>query len=1078
MRDILKLIKYLILLTLIFAQTLFANLEEVTLQLEWKHQFEYAGFYAAIEKGYYKDVGLEVEIKEFEDGINISEDVINGKSTFGISSSALILERLKEKPVVLIASYFKQNALALLTKPEIKTPADLKNKKIMALDSEMKQTGLGLMLNDYSIDENSYTLIKHDFKIDKFINGEIDAMSIFITSQPYELEKLGIKYNILNPANFGIYSYDVELFTSEKVINEYPQKVENFVSATNKGWEYAFKNKQEIIDLIYNKYSKRKTKEALLYEANLTEKIFKTNIFKIGAIAPELIKLNAEMYSKLGLVDKNFNLSTIPENYYFDINTKIKNLFTNEEKHYLLNHPTIKVHNESNWPPFNFNIDNTPKGFSIDYMNLLASKIGININYVSGFPWNEYLKKLKDNEIDVMLNIAKTKDREKKFNFTSPYFHSTDAVFVKENINNLKKLSDFNGKTLAVIKGFYEEEVLEKNYPDINLLLVDNSLTGLKKVIFNEADGFIDDFTVSNYFITNNLISNLKPAFEIKEENFNLDLSLATNKQNEILRNILEKGKNLISENELLNLKKKWVIQNEKKIQLNTYLTEEENVYLKNKKFISMCVDPDWEPFEKLDKDGKHVGIAADLIQLISSKLGIEIKVIPTKNWDESIAFSKEKKCDILSFLNETPKRKEWLTFTKTLFEDPNVIITRNEFEAPKDLSILENKTIAIPTNTAMYELFEKDFPNLKIIPVQTENEAFSLVENRKVDMTVRSLIIAAYTIKKDNLFNLKIVAQPLKYKNILKIGVLKEDVILKDILNKAINEISSKEREQIINNHVSIKIPNNLEYLSIFIYILVAIFLIIGVILLWNYQLRKRINIEIKKNLLQQNLVFQQNKKAELGNLIANISHQWRDSLTKIGYINLNLRTRILTKKVLTEELLDKSTMEIENSLDFMSETMQNFLDYYKPSLNICEFEVYDSIKSSLSIIDTKIKNNNIHIEFDGDFDTKIKGIRNEWMQVWINLIVNTINISIQRKITNPTIKITLNKNEIIFEDNCGKIDLEILEKIKQEEHNGLGLKIAKEIAFKYSKNMIIQNGKEGAIFKFIEIEKNEKNK
>ena len=101
-----NLIKQLFLSILILNITLFANSEKVSLQLEWKHQFEFAGFYTAIEKGYYKDVGLEVEIREFQDGINISQDVINRKSTFGISSSALILERLKNKPVVLIASYY------------------------------------------------------------------------------------------------------------------------------------------------------------------------------------------------------------------------------------------------------------------------------------------------------------------------------------------------------------------------------------------------------------------------------------------------------------------------------------------------------------------------------------------------------------------------------------------------------------------------------------------------------------------------------------------------------------------------------------------------------------------------------------------------------------------------------------------------------------------------------------------------------------------------------------------------------------------------------------------------------------
>jgi len=99
----------------------------------------------------------------------------------------------------------------------------------------------------------------------------------------------------------------------------------------------------------------------------------------------------------------------------------------------------------------------------------------------------------------------------------------------------------------------------------------------------------------------------------------------------------------------LLNI----LIANENEINLTPEEKKE-----KKKKNITMCVDPDWEPFEKINEDGEHEGIAADIISLIATKLEIKIKLIPTKNWDESIKYSKEKKCDILSFLNETPKEK------------------------------------------------------------------------------------------------------------------------------------------------------------------------------------------------------------------------------------------------------------------------------------------------------------------------------------------------------------------------------------------------------------------------------------
>lgn len=90
--------------------------------------------------------------------------------------------------------------------------------------------------------------------------------------------------------------------------------------------------------------------------------------------------------------------------------------------------------------------------------------------------------------------------------------------------------------------------------------------------------------------------------------------------------------------------------------------------------------------------------------------------------------------------------------------------------------------------------------------------------------------------------------------------------------------------------------------------------------------------------------------------------------------------------------------------------------------------------------------------------------------MQVWINIIINAINISNLRKIEKPEIKIYIQKNEIIFEDNCGKIEAKLLDAINKEKYSGIGIKMAKEISLKNKKQMIITNSFNGAIFKFIE--------
>jgi polar amino acid transport system substrate-binding protein len=1077
MKNLFQLFIFLILLqnNFLFATTQINDLEKVTLQLEWKHQFEFAGFYAAIEKGYYKDIGLEVEIKEFKEDIDITQEVLSGNATFGISSSALILEKLNKKPVVLIASYFKQNALALITKPEIKTPADLKDKKILALDWEMKHTSLGVMLKDFNITQNDYTLVNHDFKIDKFVNGEVDAMSVFITSQTYELDKLGINYNILNPANFGIYSYDVELFTSQDVVNSNPEKVKKFVEATNKGWEYAFKNKEEIVELIYNKYSQRKTKDSLLFEAKQTEQIFKTNVFKIGAIAPELIKLNAQMYTKLGLVDKTTNLNEMLLDYYIDNKHKNESIFTEEEKEFLRKTPILKVHNESDWAPFNFNQNGKASGYSIDYMNLLASKIGLSVDYISGYTWNDFIQLIKENKIDVMLNISKTIDREKYLNFTSPYSKTVDTIFVRKNMNNFKSLDDFNGKTIAVVKGFYEEELLNRYYPHINLVFVNNSFEGLEKVAFEKIDGFIDNFSVGNYIIENNLITNLKPAFEIRDGYFSLDLRLATNKNNTILNSILEKGKNLITKEELVELKRKWInINNNESLSTIPLSIEEEN-YLKNKKTITMCVDPDWEPFEVLDKKGKHIGIAADIIKLITTKLGIQIDVIPTKSWEESIEFSKAKKCEIMSFLNQTPKRDIWLNFTNPIFSDPNVIIGRIENSSIDDLSKIK-ASIAIPRGTAMYERFEKDFPNLIIIPVNSEDEAFKLVEEKKADLTVRSMIISAYTIKEKGYFNLKIINQPKNYDNHLKMGIIKDEPILLEILNKAVNTLTKDDIQNIVNKWITIKYEKAEDYT--YLWIVITLFSIISILFLYrqyllkhtnnilqsevfkrtdelnklNLSLELRVKNEIEKNKIFQEKLFKADKLASMGEMMSNIAHQWRQPLSVISTVATGVKIQKEFGTLKDEEIINDMEL-INKNAQYLSETINDFRNFIKGDRIIKTYDLSNTINNFLHIIESSIKKDNIQVIIDLEKDIKIDGYPNELIQCLINIFNNSKDALEEIKQENPLIFISTlsqeNSVRISMKDNAGGIPENIISKIydpyfttkHQSQGTGLGL-------------------------------------
>lgn len=275
-------------------------------------------------------------------------------------------------------------------------------------------------------------------------------------------------------------------------------------------------------------------------------------------------------------------------------------------------------------------------------------------------------------------------------------------------------------------------------------------------------------------------------------------------------------------------------------------LSPAENVFIAQHPKIGFCVDPDWEPFEIVTEKGEHQGIAADLLRLAALRAGLSLELVRTKDWDESIEASKSGRCSLLSFLNQTPKRDEWLIFTEPMFIDSNVFITREEHPFIVDPGSLVDETVALPSGTSIEERLRRDYPNLKVVTTETEGQSIEMVSAKRANMTLRSLIIAAYTIKKEGLFNLKVAGQLPGYENRLRVGVVKSEPLLRDILNKGIATITPTERGQIVNRHVSINVQTAVDY-GLIIKIAVGFALLLAGALYWGLKLR-RLNRELNR--------------------------------------------------------------------------------------------------------------------------------------------------------------------------------------------------------------------------------------
>lgn len=282
--------------------------EKVTLHLKWFHQFQFAGYYAAFEKGYYKEAGLDVEILESTIGIKgIHEKVIQSTGQYGIGSNELIKERYAGKPIVVLAVIFQHSPSVLFFKKSsnIQSIHDLVGKRVM-LTPHMDE--IVAYLKKERIDLSDLQILEHRFNPNDLIQGKVDAYSGYSTTQAYDFKKAGFPYVAYSPRVAGIDFYGDNFFTSEEEVRKHPERVKAFREASLRGWQYAMSHQEEIVDLIYEKYSKRNPKERLLFEAEQMTPLIQPILVEMGYMNPGRWKHINEVYAELGMLPRNINL--------------------------------------------------------------------------------------------------------------------------------------------------------------------------------------------------------------------------------------------------------------------------------------------------------------------------------------------------------------------------------------------------------------------------------------------------------------------------------------------------------------------------------------------------------------------------------------------------------------------------------------------------------------------------------------------------------------------------------------------------------------------------------------------------
>lgn len=832
--------KYII-ITLCFFCFAFTNspihaserLEPVTIQFKWFHQFQFAGYYAAVEKGFYAEEGLDVTLRERNPETDHIEDVLKDKAEYGVADAGLLLTRFQGKPVVLLAQIFQHSPLVFLAlqRSGIRTPFDLKGKSVMIDNNYYKYPSLNALIIKTLDGIDKVTRIPETYRNHDLVDGKTDVMVAYITDQPFWFKEKGIDLNVIDPRDYGIDFYGDNLFTTEKEIREHPQRVAKMVRATIKGWRYALEHKDEIVDLILEKYNTQKfSREHLIYEAEETKKMIIPGFIDIGQFELSRFQKIVETYNNLGLT----NLAKMDERFFYKEDTPQIRLNPDEQA-WMEAHPKIWIGIMNAWPPMNYvDAQGNPKGIGVDYIKALNKRLNSALTIVPG-PFKENFDLVKEKKLDALLDITPKKEREPFFNFTMPYLTIPHVIVGRHDGPSFKSEKDLAGKTIALEQGFYNVNYFRKNYPEVTVKEYGSTSEALDAVIRGEADAYAGNRAVVIYLIEQELMAPLEIRGLMDKPP--VILSIGVRKDWPELVGILNKALAAIPEEEHQQIRRRWISLGAVEDQPFLELTVEQKAWLSAHPTITVAIDPMWHPVESVSNDGEYEGITRDYLDMIAKMLGVEFQALTDASWPEAVEKVKSGEADMFSAVMRTPERETYLSFTDSYLELPQVIFTRNDHPFIHDIRDLHHdERVCAIKGYAVTEFLQRDYPEIRLVEVNNIREALTLLTTGKAEAYVDALLTTAYFIAESSFANIKVAGEA-PYHLKLCMAVRKELTPLVPILNKVLASITEEERHQILHRWRTIKHEVGFDY-SLLWKVLLPIVLILVVVVYWNRRL------------------------------------------------------------------------------------------------------------------------------------------------------------------------------------------------------------------------------------------------
>jgi two-component system sensor histidine kinase EvgS len=777
--------------------------ESVNIQLRWSHQFQFAGYYAALEKGYYADEGLEVTLTEAALGMDRIKPVLKGQAQYGIGDSGILKLRSEGQPLVVLAQIFQHSPNILITRRDsnIFGPYELVGKTVMIGKDDASSVAVRAMLLETLGNTDQVTVLSRTGN-EVLFDGQADAVAGYISNEPFHYRLKGLDVNIIDPRSYGIDFYGDNLFTTDDEIRSHPERVKKVLRATLKGWNYALRNNEEIIDIILAKYNPDLDRKKLRYEAKVIDQMILPELIPIGDIQPKRYARIAELYHRLGLTTS----PELPEGFVYQQRPPLADLLTAEERAWLKAHPGILFGYTNDFQPaLIVHKDGRLEGILKDLLDILNLRLGTDFSIITGdLPTIRTM--IKNQEVVGPLGMSPKAGKRYQLLQTSPLLSTFPVIYSGPSADGvITSLDDLSGRICAIVGGSPEIEALVKPYGDkITIIRTTSTIDALKKLYEGKVDFFIG-FAQHNYLVHTSQLVGVKPVLALTEYQF--PSVMGVRKDWPILVRILDKGLATISDEEHNAINARWY-QLPKSIEASrVLLSAEEKDWLAKKHTVKVGIS-DLQPFVFFKKEHQPSGIIIDIFNLISESTGIDFSFVTLPEvWiDGNNNENRPEGLDLLQCMRPHQEIDDTRLHSKTFMRMPRVVFSDINAPPVNGIQDLLGRTLSVKKESSLSHLLREVYPQIKQLPCETERDALEAVQLGKAEFYVGALTIASQMISHNGWNSLK-VAGPSGLEDMeLFFEIRSDHPELRNIIDKGLENITEQERLVIRNKYMTMR--------------------------------------------------------------------------------------------------------------------------------------------------------------------------------------------------------------------------------------------------------------------------------